>query len=229
MSRMAMLTTVLVLLLAGSARAAGPGEVFLTGALDLPPGSIAGGNGGYFEGEPTGLDISGNGRYVAFTAAADALSSEAHPDVDNVFRKDRVTGDIVLVGRATGTGGAVPTLGGRDVTISDDGGRVAWGTSAALDPADVDTAADVYVRDVATATTLLATPGTTTGVGDYDLSGNGNFVAFATSTSFAAADANAHSDVYRRRLSDGQTLLASRSGVAGAAAKPPSPHPRVSR
>jgi hypothetical protein len=93
MSRMALLSTMLVLLLAGSARAAGPGEVFLTGALDMPPGSIAGGNGGNFEGEPTGLDISGDGRYVAFTAAADALSSEAHPDVDNVFRKDRVTGD----------------------------------------------------------------------------------------------------------------------------------------
>jgi Tol biopolymer transport system component len=225
---MAMLTTVLVLLLAGSARAAGPGEVFLTGALDLPPGSIAGGNGGNFEGEPTGLDISGDGRYVAFTAAADALSSEAHPDVDNVFRKDRVTGDVVLVGRATGVAGAVPTLGGRDVTISDDGGRVAWVTNAALDPADVDTAADVYVRDVATATTLLATPGTTTGVGDYDLSGNGNFVAFATSTSFAAADANAHSDVYRRRLSDGQTLLASRSGVAGPAGNAASADPGIS-
>jgi hypothetical protein len=122
---MATAVTALMLLISGSAHAAGPGDVFPTGGLELPAGAIAGGSGGYSDGDPTGLGISGNGRYVAFAADADALSPEAHPDVTNVFRKDRVTGDVVLVSRATGANGAVATAGGRDVSISDDGGRVA--------------------------------------------------------------------------------------------------------
>jgi Tol biopolymer transport system component len=214
---MATAVTALMLLISGSAQAAGPGDVFLTGGLELPPGAVAGGSGGYSDGDPTGLGISGNGRYVAFAADADALSPEAHPDVTNVFRKDRATGDVVLVSRATGANGAVATAGGRDVSISDDGGRVAWVTSAALDPADGDDADDVYVRDIASAETILATPGITTDVSEYGLSGNGSFVAFATTAALAGgSDVNGVSDVYRRRLSDGATALVSRPGIAPA-------------
>src|SRR5688500_10554400 len=173
MSRTAMVTTVLVLALAGNAGAAGPGEVFPTGGLALPPGTIPGGVGGNADHEPTELGVSQDGRYVAFAADADALSAAAHPDVTNVFRKDRATGAVVLVSRADGPDGAVAARLGRDVGISDDGARVAWLTRAALDPADADAAQDVYVRDVPSGATMLATPDTPGDVWTYDLSGDG--------------------------------------------------------
>ena len=216
-----MLAAALVLFLPAAAHAAGPGEVFPIAGLDLPAGAIAGGAGGYAEGESTSLGMSADGRYVAFAADADALSADAHPDVTNVFRKDRVTGAVVLVSRASGANGAPAGRFGAAVTISDDGNRVAWLTSAALDPGDGDGASDVYVRDIATGTTLLATPGTIADVSGYDLSGNGAFVAFATTAPLAgASDANGVDDVYRRRLSDGFTVLVSLTAgaVAGNAA-----------
>jgi hypothetical protein len=51
-------------------------------------------------------------------------------------------------------------------------------------------------------------------VSEYGLSGNGSFVAFATTAALAGgSDVNGVSDVYRRRLSDGATALVSRPGI----------------
>src|SRR5688572_21741884 len=116
MTRMAMAAAALFVAMAGPAEAAGPGQVFQTGALSLPPGAIAGGVGGYVDGEPSELDVSHDGRYVAFSADAGALSGDANPDVANVFRKDRATGAVVFVSRATGAAGAAPARSGSDVT-----------------------------------------------------------------------------------------------------------------
>ena len=175
------------------------------------------------------LDVSQDGRYVAFSADADALSADANPDVANVFRKDRVTGAVVFVSRASGAGGAAPARSGSDVTISDDGGRVAWITEASLDPADADANEDVYVRDIATDTTILASPGTADDVEGYDLSGDGAFVALATTEALAGADdANGVLDVYRRRLADGATALASRQAGAAQAGNGASRDPSIS-
>ena len=85
-----MVTAALMVAMSAPAHAAAPGQVFGTGGLSLPPGAIAGGVGGYVDGEPAKVDVSQDGRYVAFSADADALSAEADPDVSNVFRKDRV-------------------------------------------------------------------------------------------------------------------------------------------
>ncbi len=224
-----MAAAALFVAMAGPAEAAGPGQVFQTGALSLPPGAIAGGVGGYVDGEPSELDVSHDGRYVAFSADADALSADANPDVANVFRKDRATGAVVFVSRATGAAGAAPARSGSDVTISDDGGRVAWITEASLDPADADANDDVYVRDIATDTTILASPGTAGDVEDYDLSGDGAFVALATTEALAGADdANGVVDVYRRRLADGATALASRQAGAAQAGNAASRDPSIS-
>jgi hypothetical protein len=144
MTRMAMLTTALALLIGATAQAAGPGEVFLTGGLPLPPGAIAGGDAGFVAGGATPQGLSQDGRYVAFAGDADALSAAAHPDVTNIFRKDRQTGAVVLVSRASGPNGTVPARYSEEPTISDDGRLVAWVTEAALDPADTDDLDDVY-------------------------------------------------------------------------------------
>jgi Tol biopolymer transport system component len=202
---------------AASAEAAGPGETFLVGGLPLPAGAIAGGAAGR-GGEPEDSAVSADGRYVAFVAGADALAPEAGLDLANVFRKDRQTGAVVLVSRADGVGGMPAARSGREVTISDDGSRVGWVTDAAVDPGDGDGEDDVYVRDLDTGQTLLATGGIASRVSEYDLSGDGAWIAFATDLRLDAAnDVNSVNDVYRREISSGATTLVSRAeGLAGA-------------
>jgi Tol biopolymer transport system component len=226
--KLAMTVALAALAIPGAAHAASPGDVILTGALPLPAGAIAGGNGGYADDEPTTIGVSEDGRYVAFAADADALSPDAHPDVTNIFRKDRATGDVVLVSRATGANGVAPDAHGFEPTISDDGGRVAWRTRAALDPADTDGQYDVYVRDIGSGTTMLATPDATESVFAYDLSGDGAYVAFATATAIAAADGNGASDVYRRALGSGTTVLVSRKAGSAQAGDGASRDPSIS-
>ncbi|HST40298.1 MAG TPA: hypothetical protein VLK58_12360 [Conexibacter sp.] len=198
------------------AQAAGPGETFLVGGLPLPAGAIAGGAAGR-GGEPEDSAVSADGRYVAFVAGADALAPEAGLDLANVFRKDRQTGAVALVSRADGVVGLPAARSGREVTISDDGRRVAWVTDAAVDPGDGDGEDDVYVRDLVTNETLLATGGISDRVSDYDLSGDGAWIAFSTDLRLAADDVNSVSDVYRREIASGATTLVSRAdGPAGA-------------
>jgi Tol biopolymer transport system component len=207
--------TAIALLLAGSSAAAGagPGETFPTASLPLPPGAIAGGTSGQDElGYPAGSAVSADGRYVAFLSSLDVLSAAAQPDRVNVFRKDRVTGDVVLVSRASGAAGAAATISSEDVTISDDGGRVAWTTTESLVPADTDGGrSDVYVRELATNQTLLATAfaGADDDIYDYDLSGNGAWIAFTSDERFAVGDTNAGDDVYRAAVAGGVPLLVS--------------------
>jgi len=193
------------------------GQVLLTGGLPLPLGAIAGADSGYSDDSASNIALSATGRYVAFVSDADTLAPGINPDVTNVFRKDRQTGAVVLVGRATGANGAAAQKTGIDPRISDDGSRVAWLTKAALVPADADGGAeDIYVRDIPTATTFLASQGnggiqTASDTAGFDISGNGQYVVFDTEDALAgAADANAASDVYRRDLAAATTVLASR-------------------
>lgn len=198
----------------GTALAAGPGETFLVGGLPLPAGAIAGGDAGLLDDDPDRTAISDDGRYVAFSAAADTLSPDAALDVVNVYRKDRVTGEVVLVSRASGAAGAGGSGQSGSPAISDDGSRVGFATSSRLDPADGDDDWDVYVRDVATATTIPITVGVAGGVSSFDLSGNGRWVAFPTAARLVAGDGNAFPDVYRRAVGGGATTLVSKRAGA---------------
>jgi len=177
----------------------------VAGAAALPPGAIGGGIGGYGLGEPDRVAVSDDGRYVAFVAAADNLHPDAPLDGINVFRKDRHTGEVVLISRADGAAGAPALRPSGLPRISDDGNRVAFVTRVGLDPADVDGQDDVYVRDVAAGRTIRATPADAN-VSEYDLSGDGEWIAFATDASFVPGDLNGVEDVYRRRL-DGVALI----------------------
>ncbi len=222
--------TLLALLAAAPASAAGPGETFLIGGVALPAGAIAESDSGLAEfGGAERPAVSDDGRYVAFTSDADLLDPVVNPNVVNVFRKDRDTGAVVLVSRATGAGGAVPAVPSETPAISDDGSRVAFVTNASLDPDDADGGlADVYVRDLTDDTTTLASRADGVagaqadgGIFDYDLSGDGNWVAFNTSSALDAVnDANGSFDVYRRDLDGGRTVLVStRAGSASASAR----------
>jgi Tol biopolymer transport system component len=229
------LAAVLLALAPVAASAAADGTTVLLGGLDLPPGAIAGGQSGNAGSDPDRARVSADGRYVAFVSQADTLDSDAHPDVVNVYRKDRFTGHVVLVSRPTGTSTPGPAASSDMPAISDDGARVGFRTSAALDPADDDDgASDVYVRDVGAGTTTLATVGpsgvqTAADVHGFDLSGNGRYVAFAVADALVPAiDANGVDDVYQRDLVSATTALVSISTGGGRAGNALSADPSVS-
>jgi hypothetical protein len=201
---------------AGAAVQAGPGETFITTYLELPEGATAAATSGVADDDIYRSPMSADGRYVAFASAANALDRAANPDVDNIYRKDRNTGEVVLVSRANGANSSGPARISSDPRISDDGNLVAFVTDAGLDPADSDGVKDVYVRDVGAGTTTLATPGTSFPVEHYDLSANGQFVAFSTADTLLIGDINASTDVYRRNLGSGAVNLVSRIPAAEA-------------
>lgn len=232
---LAVLATLALALGTVPAAAAGPGATFLTGGLDLPAGAIAGGLSGYADDESARVAVSDDGRYVAFSSDADLLDPAANPDTSNVYRKDRLTGTVLLVSRATGAAGAAPASASFDAAISDDGAVVAFRTTAALDPADADAGEyDVYLRDVGAGTTTLATVTDSGGqtledVNAFDLSGDGRFVAFATQERVDPVnDTTAFNDVYRRDLAAGRTVLVSRRAASAAAANGSSYVPAIS-
>jgi len=215
----------------GAASAAGParaGSTFITSYLTLPAGAIAGGQSGVGGGAPSRSALSSNGRYLAFLSTADTLSAAAHPDVFNIFRKDQTTGSVELVSRASGAGGAAPTLSSLEPRISDDGNLVAFLTTAKLDPGDTDEQLDVYVRNLSTDETTLETPGTTSHVFQYDLSGDGQFIAFASPDVLVGTDLNGQPDVFRRNLTSGTINLVSRIPALETAATGFSSYPSIS-
>jgi Tol biopolymer transport system component len=208
--------TIIALTLGGSAAHAGSaGETFPLLGLPLPAGGLAGGAAGFGnDGSADRIAVSDDGRYVAFVATSDTLAPGAQPDTANVFRKDRLTGEATLVSRASGDGPG-PVQDSLRPAISDDGAKVAFLTTATLDPADTDGGAqDVYVRDMTTGQTTLATGGVNGSISEFALSGDGNWIAFATIARLQPGDTNSFTDVYRRRLSDGMTTLASHAAGA---------------
>ena len=165
---------------AGAGGLAVSGETYPTNILDNPAGSLPGGDSGT-DGEPANNAVSQDGRYVAFTSKANSLAPGAHPDAPNVFRKDRQTGAVELVSRATGAAGAGGKGRSYQARISDDGNIVGFISRAGIDPADADGGeSDVYVRNVSAGTTKLMTGGMAGDIYEFDLSGDGQYVAFGS-------------------------------------------------
>jgi TolB protein len=147
-------------------------------------------------------------------------SSTFAPPVFNtqLYVRDRITLDTLLVSRADGPVGAPDSGGVFEGAMSADGRRVAFVTRTPLSSSDLDAdGGDVYVRDLDTGTTVHASRAegaegedANDGCGGLAISGDGRFVAFATSASnLALADLNASSDIYVRDLLLNRTLRAS--------------------
>jgi Tol biopolymer transport system component len=167
---------------------------------------------------PTGaVAIAGNGRSVAFTTRATNLDPRASDGGANVYVWD-LTGRVRLASvAADGSRPAGPAqVGG--VSLSRSGRWVAFSTDAALDPADDNGVADIYVKDIRDGDLRLAS-----GSGDAPsvapaISARGDAVVFS---SFAAdlvpEDRDEESDVYRSDVATGALSLVSTSqdGVKG--------------
>jgi hypothetical protein len=108
--------------------------------------------------------ISANGRYVVFDSAASNLVAGDGNGTYDVFRHDRATGETIRI--------SVPFTepgigGGTMATISDDGDRVAFSSTAFdLISNDANGARDVFVRDVAAGTTTRVSASITGSDGD---------------------------------------------------------------
>src|SRR6185369_7756361 len=168
------------------------------------------------------LSISANGRYVAFVSEATNLAANDNNDAIDVFVRDRLTGQTILVSvNAAGTGTADGFS--RAPTITPDGRFVVF-ISAASNLVTDDAAQliheDVYIRDLQLGTTRLVSRNfANTGRGDgasgwFDplgISDDGRYVVFTSSARDLTAftDNNSQQDVFVRDLQTNTTKLVS--------------------
>jgi Tol biopolymer transport system component len=160
--------------------------------------------------------ISRDGRYIVFFSDSTNLTAD-DPEGPNVFRKDTVTGETVLV--SVGTDGR--PLPGLYARMSGNGQQVCFlgGPGSAF--ADQ----SLFARNIATGTTREI-PGTAIDVehghNDVDFTGHacaisddGETVVYNTVDSHDAADTNGLPDIYGYSFATGRWALASRADGAG--------------
>ncbi len=169
--------------------------------------------------------VSGDGRFVAFTSAADNLVPGDSNAALDVFVYDRQLSTVALVSVA---GDGTQGNGNSQAPSIDRTGSIVAFTSEAsnLVAGDGNGVTDVFVRRIAgpsanlIATTLfsVAVDGSEAGDGASDepsLSRDGSMVAFSSdATNLVAGDANNHKDVFRRSLEygSGTELVSLRNG-----------------
>lgn len=168
------------------------------------------------------LSVSANGRYVAFVSEATNLAANDNNDAIDVFVRDRLTGQTILVSvNAAGTGTADGFS--RAPTITPDGRFVVFISAASnlvTDDAALLIHEDVYIRDLQLGTTKLVSrnfAGTGRGNGasgwfdPLGISDDGRHVVFTSSATDLTAipDSNDQQDVFVRDLQTNTTKLVS--------------------
>jgi Tol biopolymer transport system component len=186
----------------------------VTGDITLASSSDT---GIHANGESSGPSLSADGTTVAFTSFAANLDP-ADTDFElDVYVKDLTTGDISLASTSD-SGVKGNGFSGRDAALSADGTRVAFASFATnLDPADTDTIADVYMKDLSTGDIALVSIGDS-GIkanghsGTPSISADGTIVTFPSlATNLGPDDSDSFSDIYVKDLSSGGLTLASTS------------------
>lgn len=166
--------------------------------------------------------VSGDGSYVAFTSNASNLVPGDTNQRQDVFVRDRVTGQTerVSVSSTGGQGDAYST----SPTLSADGRYVAFTSKASnLVPGDTNQREDVFVHDRLTGQTERVSVSSAgdqgnDGSGDPAISADGRYVAFdSTSSNLVAGEVPGWERVYVHDLVTGQTELVS---VSSAGAEP---------
>jgi Tol biopolymer transport system component len=175
--------------------------------------------------------ISADGRYVVFASTANnlTLGSGNTPILSrvlgsmNVFVRDRTNQTTTLVSvNAAGTGGGNGDSLPRG--ISTNGQYVLFESTASnLVANDINTANDVFVRDLVHGTTTLVSVNTNGFSGNLPSSSSvmtpdGRYVAFSSlATNLVPGDTNRITDIFVRDLVAGTTTLVSVGAVSGAA------------
>jgi Tol biopolymer transport system component len=188
--------------------------------------------GGPFNGGFT-PSISAHGRWVAFLTVAHL----PHGHALEVAVRDMNGKRTVYASRASGRHGPLAAGDCKLPAISADGRYVAFATKAKnLSRIDRDSVEDVFVRDLKTGRTILASRARgkhgAAGSGDSSnpsISADGRYVAFESyASNLGPADDGTIPDVFVRDLRSGRVFLASRANGNGAAANAPSANPAIS-
>ena len=185
-----------------------------TGTTVLASVNLAGTGSGNGDSLPRG--ISSDGRYVLFESSAGDLTAGDTNNAGDVFVRDMISGTTLLV--STNTSGNGGNGVSRSPVMTSDGRYVAFVSAATnLVAGDTNGIPDVFVRDLQTGTTTLASVGATS-TGSFilpsssespDLTPDGRFVAFySTATNLVPGVTNA-GEVYVRDLVAGTTTWAS--------------------
>lgn len=181
-------------------------------------------------------DFSPDGTKVTFTSRADDLGPTDPNLNDDVYVRDLTTGTTSLVSvNAAGTSAANGLSGGRP-TFSPDGTRIGFTSFGSnFGPPDTNGLPDVYVRDLTTETTTLASPNAagTSGSNGFPVfhgfvGGSDRVVFRTTASNMGPADGNGRADIYVRDLASGTALVSanatgttSANGESGFAAASP--------
>ncbi len=153
-------------------------------------------------------DISADGRFVVFGSTEAVIPGTVFGGV-NLFRHDRLTGDVDLV--SASVSGDYSKGSATAPAISDDGRFVAFESDATdlAGGSDKNGADDVFVRDMATGQTTRVSS-TTSGVAGNGastrpwVSGDGSTIGFSSwSTDLVAGDTNAARDAFAYDVATG--------------------------
>ncbi len=200
-----------------------------TSSLTLASTSDTGVKG---NGESRNSSLSRNGQRVAFESNSSNLDPGDSDVAMDIYVKKLGTGDLVLA--STSSAGVKGNGNSIGASISKDGTRVAFGSSSSnLDPGDGDFTNDVFVKDISTGTTFLASTSSTGVKGDGNsqlasISGGGRYVTFeSASDNLDPSDTDTAFDVYVKDLNTGELTLAS-TNDAGVKANGQSIQPHLS-
>jgi Tol biopolymer transport system component len=156
-----------------------------------------------------GLDVTPDGRHVAFTSFAANLVAGDTNGLNDVFVHDLQTGATTRA--SIGNSGTQGLYDSSQVSISADGRYVAFVSLSDFAPPDNNFTADVFVRDLQAGTTTRASvssSGTEANAFSFapSLSADGRYVGFESSASnLVAGDTNGVVDVFVHDLVAGTT------------------------
>lgn len=161
--------------------------------------------------------ISPDGRFVAFVSTASNLTADPFLGYQQVFLRDRQTGQTTLV--SVSDSGSPSALGSYWPSVSADGRYVAFNSDAGnLAPGAVLGRSAVYVRDISRGRTQLisaAPDGTPANNASCcaSMSADGRFVAFGSpATNLVAGTTNGQYHIFVRDLQTGTTEIVSIAG-----------------
>lgn len=226
--------------LSGDGRFVGFWDGGLALVRDLPAGTTvvasraSGAQGAIADASLFPPSLSTDGRFVAFTSPAPTLDPDDGDDAPDVFVRDLLEQTTTVVSRASGVSGAKGNRESVDPSISGDGRFVAFASRASnLDPDDaeptppergvgIEPAWDIFVRDLATGTTVLVSRATGARGSDGNgaslapsISADGRYVAFQSfATNLHPEDTDPRGDIYVRDLATATTIFVGRGPAA---------------
>jgi Tol biopolymer transport system component len=178
--------------------------------------SLVGPTGEEPDGEVADPVVSGDGRFVAFTSDATNLVTgvDANGRQTDVYLWQLDSGEVTRMS-VDNSSTQLPRGASHSPSVSHDGERVAFVSTARLVPEDGDDMADVYIRDVRLGRTFLVSRGPAERTADGAshspaISSDGRYVAFVSkATNLVPRDRNDEHDVFLFDAESGSTTLVS--------------------